>query len=170
MKLLLIVVETLLLFAATARAQSGTAGARGSDHTAKAATSAAEIRSFAGCYELHIGRWWPWGFGSRISNAGLPSRIELLPQRGTYRFEAGQLLVRSIPRGTLDPQWRESSFWAVQSNKKVGLVWTTGFVGDTLNLHKTPSGLSGWGHPFFDAATWIPRIAHVTAHRISCGS
>jgi hypothetical protein len=38
-----------------------------SSQTSKPSPSAnkpdAKVASFAGCYELKMGRWWPWGFG-----------------------------------------------------------------------------------------------------------
>lgn len=157
----------LLLLARSAMAQASGAPKA---VTNPPVTSQSTVMSFAGCYELHIGRWWPWGFGSHDSNGGLPHRIELLTERGTDRFEEGELLIRAIPRKEQDSQRQESSLWEVQSATKVRLVWTTGFVGDAMNLHKNQTSLSGWDHPFFDAAKLIPRVAHVTARQISCNT
>lgn len=126
--------------------------------------------SFAGCYELKMGRWWPWGFGKENVYVVPPNRIQLLAERGTRGFEQGELLVRTIPRQERPSGSRESSFWSVESQNQVLLTWTDGFVGVSLDLAKSGDELSGWAHPHFDAVKLIPRIAHVTARRISCAS
>jgi hypothetical protein len=124
--------------------------------------------SYEGCYELKLGRWWPWGFGAENSMVTPPSRIQLLGERGTHGFEQDKLLVRSIPRQDRQPGSRESSFWGTKSQTQLLLTWTDGFVGVTLDLTKGKDDLDGWAHPHFDAAKLVPRIAHVTARRINC--
>jgi hypothetical protein len=165
MKLLLIFAAVLLSLSPAARAQAGASQASGNGRRAAAAPSAAEVQSFAGCYELHVGRPWPWGRG-----VWLPRRIELLTQRGTIGIEKGHPLIRPILPKSVDSQWREfprSPFWVARSSKRVRLVWPGPFGRDTLNLHKTRSGLSGWDHSSSDVAfSW--QITHVTARRIPC--
>jgi len=166
MRLLLIFAAVLLTLSPAARAQAGTSQAGGNGRTATATPSAAEVQSFAGCYELHVGRSWPWG-PSR--DGWLPRRIELLGQRGTAGFEKDNPLMYAIPPKNVDSQWRESPFWAVQSAKEVRIVDVGHFGGDILNLHKTRSGFSGWDHSHSDVA-FSGQITHVTARRIPCVS
>ncbi len=49
--------------------------------------------SFEGCYELKLGRWWPWGFGEENTYVTPPSRIQLLGEHGTRGFEQDKLLI-----------------------------------------------------------------------------
>ncbi len=37
-------------------------------------------RPFEGCYELTMGRWWPWSFGEDKYLVTPPDRIELLSE------------------------------------------------------------------------------------------
>jgi hypothetical protein len=46
---------------------------------------------FVGCYELALGRWWPWSFGEDTEFVTPPSRIDLLPEHGTQGFEQNGL-------------------------------------------------------------------------------
>jgi hypothetical protein len=168
MKLLLIFAAVLLTLSPAARAQAGASQASGNGRTAPATPSAAEVQSFAGCYELHVGRWWPWGFIWHESNGGLPRRIELLTDRDKERSHTSNPLMYAIypERDSRPPVL---SFWVVQSAKKARVVWF-GHVADTLNLHKTRSGLSGWDHHFSDGFPLNPQIAHVTARHIPCNT
>jgi hypothetical protein len=52
---------------------------------------------FQGCYELKLGRWWPWGFGEENAYVTPPSRVRLLPERGTKGFEKYGFLIRALP-------------------------------------------------------------------------
>ncbi|MHB8540976.1 MAG: hypothetical protein ACYDCD_08570 [Candidatus Acidiferrales bacterium] len=129
---------------------------------------AAEVASFAGCYELKRGRWWPWGFG-KDDSVTPPRHIQLLSERGTHGFEQGELLIRAIPPPKEIPSGiRDSSYWQVKPKDRVELSWTTGFVGVTLDLRRKGNELSGWAHPHFDAIGFVRRIAHATARRIPC--
>jgi hypothetical protein len=123
---------------------------------------------FEGCYELKLGRWWPWGFGEENTMVTPPSRIQLLGERGTRGFEQDKLLIRTIPHQERPPGSRESSFWSTKSPNQLLLTWTDGFVGVTLDLTKAKDELNGWAHPHFDAARLVPRLARVTARRIAC--
>jgi hypothetical protein len=131
--------------------------------------SALPTTSFAGCYELKLGRWWPWAFGGDTIFVTPPSRIQLLSERGTKGFEQDGFLIRAIPPSKGAPPCRGSpSYWQVKSSDQINLVWTDGFTGVTLALEKHGNELRGWAHPHFDAPKFIPRIAHVTARRIVC--
>lgn len=126
--------------------------------------------SLAGCYELKVGRWWPWGFGEGATFVTPPKRLRLLAVRGTRGFEHDELLIRDIPTLELAPGSRESSFWRIESQDRITLIWTNGFNGVTLSVEKHGNELRGWSHPHFDFPTFVPRSAHVTAHRIACPS
>lgn len=138
--------------------------------TAVQAQVAVSPSSFAGCYELKSGRWWPWGFGDENVYVTPPNRIQLLTERGTRGFEKDELLIRTIPRQERPSGSRESSFWSAESQNQVLLTWTDGFTGVSLDLAKNGDELSGWAHPHFDAEPLIPRIAHIAARRITCAS
>lgn len=163
----IVAIVSLLLLIAAPRCQC-----QGSKPSANVkGPDAKEIASFAGCYELKMGRWWPWGFGEDNEYVEPPDRIQLLTERGTRGFEEGELLIRTVPRGPEPgPRDRSSSFWQIRSGKRVELEWTDGFVGVTLKLKKRGDGLSGWAHPHFDVWHFIPRIAHSTARRTDCGA
>ncbi len=126
--------------------------------------------SFAGCYKLKLGRWWPWSFGGDNEFVTPPSKIELLAIQGTEGFETEGFLIRGIPPAQVNTIGRRrASFWQVKSKNDVELIWTTGFSGVTLNLSKHGDDLRGWAHPFFDFPT-SPRIMHITAPRIACAA
>jgi hypothetical protein len=125
--------------------------------------------SFTGCYELLLGRWWPWSFGGDTIYVTPPTRIELLPEPGTKGFEQNGLIIRAIPPQKPDPTVHPvSSYWQIESTTQVDLIWTNGFSGVTLKLEKHGTELRGWAHPHFDFPTFIPRFQHVTAKRITC--
>jgi hypothetical protein len=126
--------------------------------------------SFEGCYELKSGRWWPWGFGEENALVTPPNRIRLLAERGTRGFEQDKLLIRTIPHQDRPSGSRESSYWSTKSPDQLLLTWTDGFVGVTLDLTKSKDELNGWAHPHFDAVKLVPRIARVTARRITCST
>jgi hypothetical protein len=122
--------------------------------------------SFAGCYELRLGRWWPWGFGKENAYVTPPSRIQLITERGAQGFEQDGYLIRPMKSpmtGRGGP-----SYWQVKSDEKIDLIWTDGFTGVTLEMEKHGNELSGRAHPHFDAVPLIPRTAKVTAQRIAC--
>ncbi len=121
---------------------------------------------FAGCYELQLGRWWPWGMGEDTQFATPPQRVELRLQHGTDGFEQNGLVIRSIPSGAAS---RRSSFWLPQGRDGVDLVWTTGFSGVSLSLTRHGKELRGWAHAHFDFPR-PPHIALVTARPVACPS
>ena len=98
-----------------------------------------------------------------------PNRVELLPIRGTNGFEKGQFLIRPLPDANGSALVRGGpAFWRPESNSKVDLAWTDGFTGVTLKMEKRGDPLVGWAHPHFDSPQFMPRVAHVMAHKISC--
>jgi hypothetical protein len=131
--------------------------------------SKAEVASYTGCYQLNMGRWWPWSFGEDTKYVTPPNRIELSSDLGTDGFQKDHLLIRVVPaqKSTVSGG-RGASFWEVQPSNRVDLFWTDGFTGVTLNLERQGNELRGWAHPHFDAARLIPRIAHVKVQRIAC--
>jgi hypothetical protein len=115
-----------------------------------------QTSSFTGCYELVLGKWWPWPFGEDTVFVTPPTRIELLPEPGTKGFEKDGFLIRAIPPQTsVSPGRPVSSYWH-------------GLSGVTLELSKHGTELRGWAHPHFDFPTPPPRIQHVIAKRIGC--
>lgn len=121
---------------------------------------------FAGCYELHLGRWWPWGMGEDTQFATPPQRVELQLQHGTDGFEQNGLLIRTIPSGTAS---HRGSFWLPQDRGGVDLIWTSGFSGVSLRLNRHGKELRGWAHAFFDFPR-PPHIARAAARPIACTS
>jgi len=139
---------------------------------ASQALSKREVASYTGCYQLTLGRWWPWGFGGDTKFVTPPNRVELSADVGTWGFEKNELLIRAIPAGSTqknDVVGRpRASFWKVQPSNRVNLFWTDGLTGVTLNLVKQGNELTGWAHPHFDAVPLIPRIARVKAKTAPC--
>jgi hypothetical protein len=125
----------------------------------------AAAEPFAGCYELKLGRWWPWGFGRDTQYVTPPSRIQLLAERGTKGFEQDGFLIRAI-KGTA-PGRGGPSYWQVRSSDLIDLIWNDGFSGVTLRLKKRGNELDGRAHPHFDFPT-VARTAKATAQRIAC--
>lgn len=124
---------------------------------------------FKGCYELRLGRWWPWGMGEDTIYATPPSRVKLLPEKRTEGFETNGYIIRAMtPEKGAAPARGGSSYWQLKSGAQVDLVWTDGFTGVTLRLKKHGDKLTGWAHPHFDRTLFVPHIVHVTARRISC--
>ena len=126
------------------------------------------VSSFTGCYQLTVGRWWPWGFGDEAHYVTPPTRIRLLSEHGTHGFEQDGYLLRSIPKRERPPGSRESSYWRATSPNQIDLIWNDGFVGVRLSLEKNGNELHGWAHPHFDASKLIPRTARVDARPIAC--
>ncbi len=123
----------------------------------------------AGCYELTLGRWWPWDFGEQTELVTPPKRIQLLPERGTQGFEKDEFLIRGIPSLSQTTSGRGGpSYWRVKPDDQVELIWNDGFNGVTLMLKKVGDELRGWAHPHFDYPHFVPRIARVTTRRIAC--
>jgi hypothetical protein len=129
------------------------------------------VGSFVGCYDLTLGRWWPWGFGSDDTYFTPPPRIRLLPEPGTNGFEQNGLLLRALPGPTANTSGRGGpSYWNVRSPNEIDLTWTDGFTGIRLKLTRTGNELRGWAHPHSDAAMFIHRTVHVTARPVDCGT
>ena len=51
---------------------------------------------FVGCYELELGRWWPWGYGGDSSFVTPPKRVQFLAEPGIEGFEQDGFLLRGI--------------------------------------------------------------------------
>lgn len=124
---------------------------------------------FVGCYELKLGRWWPWGYGGDSSFVTPPKRVQLLAEPGTEGFEQDGFLLRGIAEPSKPVGGRgRPSYWQVDSEKQVLLIWNDGFTGVTLKLEKDGSALRGWAHPHSDSPHFVPHTAHVVATRIDC--
>lgn len=123
------------------------------------------VASLAGCYELKLGRWWPWSFSVDTELVTPPSRIQLLLERGAEGFERDGFLIRAIKGAA--PGRGGPSYWQPRSRDQVDLIWNDGFTGVTLELKRDGDQWRGWAHPHFDYPT-IPHIAQVTARRIAC--
>ena len=134
---------------------------------ASAQNSISRAAPFAGCYELQLGRWWPWSMGEDTEFATPPRRIELQLRQGTDGFERDGFAIRTIPAVGSS---RRKAYWQPQGSEGVSLIWTDGFTGVTLRLTKHGKELRGWAHPHFDSARLVPHVAHVTASPILCGS
>lgn len=128
------------------------------------------VDSFAGCYELTLGRWWPWGFGSDDAFFTPPRRIKLLTEPGTKGWEENGLLLRALQDSGATKGGRGGpSYWNVRSQNQIDLTWTDGFTGISIRLSRTGKELRGWVHPHSDAPMFIYHTAHVTARLIDCG-
>jgi len=141
-----------------------TAMPSGEDQKTASERTPFEIK-FAGCYQLNLGRWWPWGFGEDNQFVTLPQRIELLSKQGTEGWEQGHLLLRAMPNtfGRKGP-----SFWEARDDNRIELVWTDGFTGVTIDLRKEKHEFRGKAHPHFDSFALIQRIAYVKMRKITC--
>ncbi len=124
---------------------------------------------FVGCYELNLGRWWPWGFSGDNPFVTPPQRVRLFSERGTKGFEQYGFLLRAIPEHGKSTGGRgRPSYWLVDSTNRVSLIWNDGFTGVTLKLERDGSDLHGWAHPHFDSPHFIPHTAHIVATKIDC--
>jgi hypothetical protein len=124
---------------------------------------------FVGCYELTLGRWWPWSFGEETKYVTPPNRVQLLPERGKIGFEQDGFLLRAMAANKDTKSARGGpSYWQVKSSNRIDLTWTDGFTGVSLRLEKDGNDLHGWAHPHFDAPKFVPRTTHVIARRIAC--
>jgi hypothetical protein len=124
---------------------------------------------FIGCYQLTLGKWWPWAFGEDTKYVTPPTRVRLLPERGAEGFEQNGFLLRAVPTNKRTTYVRGGpSYWQVESTNQIDLIWTDGFTGVTLKLEKQGYELRGWAHPHFDAASLIPRTARVVARPTAC--
>lgn len=160
----------ILFLTASAMAQTASVSPSKPQHNLSV-DSQSEAASFAGCYELQLGHWWPFGFGAEAKYVTPPTRIELIPEKGTQGFEQNGFLIRPISNGKGPIASRGApSYWQVKSSSELALMWTDGFTGVTLSLKKHGNELSGWAHPHFDSPHLIPRIEHVTAEQIACAA
>jgi hypothetical protein len=121
-----------------------------------------------GCYELTLGRWWPWAFGEDTGFVTPPRRIQLLSERGAEGFEKGEFLIRSFPLANQTAGLGGPSYWRVKTDNQIDLIWNDGHTGVILTMEKHGDDLRGWAHPHFDAPVFVPHVARVTAHRIAC--
>jgi hypothetical protein len=130
----------------------------------------AQAAAFAGCYELALGRWWPWSFGKDTAVLVTPPKqIKLLLTRGAAGFEKDRLLIRPLSDSKGSVQGRGGpSYWQLTSATEVDLEWNDGFTGVSIDLEKTGKELSGWAHPHFDAPNFVPRAERVVARKIAC--
>ena len=144
---------------------SGSPGQESSSSSPQISMSAAA--PFAGCYELQLGRWWPWSMGEDAKLVAPPQRIELRLEHGTDGLEQNGLVIRTIPPGVTS---HRKAYWRPQGKDSVDLTWTDGLTGVTLKLTKDGDELRGWAHPHFDAARLIPYVARVVARPMACGS
>jgi hypothetical protein len=138
---------------------------RPSSACAAVAPKQTNVNSFAGCYELKFGRWWPWSFGGDNEFVTPPAKIQLLPVKGTNGFEEYGFVIHPIPPSKSIHRF---SYWQITSDNHAELEWTTGFSGITLSLDRHGEELRGWAHPHWDFPTFIPHIMHVTAQPIAC--
>ena len=124
--------------------------------------SASEVSRISGCYEIHLGRWWPW-YGGESRGATVPSQFELRGTPGTHGFEKDGFLIRPV-----EEHWQ--SYWKKLPSGRVRLAWTYGFGGMIVDLDQNHSSdsMSGWARPFTDTPGIIPRYAHARVDRISC--
>lgn len=151
----------LIAFSPLSVAQNAKPGAQ--------AQSEAHAAPFAGCYELNVGRWWPWGLGEDGASIAPPKHVRLLAERGTKGFEQDGFLIRAVLVSKSESSGQaRSAYWQVKSSDEVDLIWTDGFTGIRMKLEKQSDGLSGWAHPISDVQPLIPRVAHVTARWIPC--
>jgi|SRR5215469_1807311 len=128
-----------------------------------------EIQSYTGCYQLNMGRWWPWSFGEDTQYVTPPSRVELTLDQGTEGWAKDHFLIRVAPaQKSMVSGGRRASYWEVEPDNRIDLIWNDGFTGVTLKLERQGNDLRGWAHPHFDAGKFIPRIAQVKGQRIAC--
>ena len=126
--------------------------------------SVADAAALAGCYQLQLGRWWPWGLGEDAVFATPPQRMELTLDRGTQGFETYGLVIRPL---STNERLRRSAFWRPLGRTHAVLTWTTGFSGVGMILAEHGGDLRGRAHAFFDFPR-IPHKAHVVARKIPC--
>jgi hypothetical protein len=143
----------------------GAIGCRTEQSSADAHEKASST-AVAGCYELKLGRWWPWGFGEDNSFVTPPNRIQLSLELGTESWEKGYYLIRAMKSAGAGR--RGPSYWLLGPNGRINLEWNDGFTGVELAVEQHADQLRGWAHPHFDLAPLIPRTAVVTAQRIAC--
>jgi hypothetical protein len=128
--------------------------------------SMATATPFAGCYELQLGRWWPWGMGEDTPLVTPPPRIELRPEKASEGLAKNGLMMRAIPPVAS----HRGSYWLPQGGDRIDFVWTSRFAGATVKLTRHGKELRGWAHAFFDVPFRPPHIARVTALPITCES
>jgi hypothetical protein len=121
--------------------------------------------SYAGCYEIKMGRWWPWGFGEDNKFVAPAKLIELSTEVETEGFGKGYFTIRSIPPA---PPGGPSLYWLLTRDDHLVLVWNGRFTGVNLDLRRGRTWLRGWAHPHFDTPQIVPRIARVQARRKPC--
>ena len=157
--------QTLLLFAFSVVVTSYRIAQNSSNSDQR--TEETRESAFLGCYELTLGRWWPWSFGGdTLLLVTPPKRVRLLQTRGALGFERDKFLIRPLPHS--GPGRGGPSYWEPRSEKQVDLIWADGFTGIVINLEKKGDELRGWVHPFFDSSTLIKRKASIVAQKIAC--
>ncbi len=139
-------------------------GSAQEDQSVQSRESKTRAANFAGCYELRMGRWWPWSLGEDAKFATPPSQFELTTRRAAEGFAKGQLIIRQSRTG--DRSWF-ISYWIPTEINRASAIWSDGFSGVSINLTEHRDELRGWAHAHFDF--WRPpHMARVTARRIAC--
>lgn len=158
-------VRLIALIACLAGALSPASSAQ-EGYPAQSPNSESRDSNFAGCYNLQMGRWWPWSLGEDARFVTPPDQFELTLQRATEGFAKGHLIIRQAPSG--ERPWR-FSYWMLTKTNRAAAVWSDGLSGVSINFAKHGDELRGRAHAHFDF--WRPpHIAHVTARRIACQS
>ena len=120
--------------------------------------------SVQGCYELSIAKWSP-DLGEDSVFATPPKRIILLGEKGSNHFESNGYLLRPAPGE--EPSIHRSAYWRLEGTDKLILVWTTGFSGVEVKLHRQGDALVGKAEPFWDFPR-RGRKSKAVAQRIEC--
>src|SRR5215470_3609116 len=120
--------------------------------------------SVQGCYELSLAKWSP-DLGEDSVFATPPKRINLLGEKGSNYFESKGYLLRPAPGE--QPSIHRSAYWRLEGTDKLILVWTTGFSGVEVDLHRQGDTLVGVAEPFWDFPR-RGRKSKAVAQRIPC--
>lgn len=140
----------------------------------KAPSSKPSAESLAGCYNLKLSEWTPHMNLGTPEDGDIvfitpPKDIYLSKEHGKDGFEKRGYLIRPVT-GTKASIHRWS-YWAMEEDGAVSLVWTTGFSGLTMKLtpEQKTRDLKGTARTFWDFGR-PEQTAEVNAVRIECPS
>lgn len=117
------------------------------------------------CWDIQMGPWRPnRELGADSLEVAPPSRIRLDTARADELEGAGYAL--SVPSGATPSKHRFVS-WRPTGRDRIGVSWSTGFSGLTMDLRVTPRHLQGQAETFWDFPRPIQR-AEVRADEVRC--
>ena len=123
-------------------------------------------KGVAGCWAVSLGLWQPrMNLGEDTIYSTPPSRIEIVPTKGTEGFERRGW--RVVPAPGTNRSVHRFAYMMPLTTDSVRIAWTTGFSGLTMRLEVKGDSLRGKAQTFWDFDR-AHQTADATLTRVAC--